>query len=78
MSESVAERNDPMGSNLTYLKDSNSNYQTMDYDYNDRNSTDKMDYVNPFTVPAVRITFIFLYSLVFACCFFGEFYQICN
>ncbi len=45
----------------------------MDFDYGDLNSTNEhMDYVNPLNVPAVRVTFIFLYSLVFASCFVGE------
>ena len=76
MSESVGEKEDPVNSNLTYVTtgmNGYSNYQTMDYDSEDMNSTNETDYVNPFTVPAVRIIFIFLYSLVFACCFVGKF-----
>ena len=44
----------------------------LDYGFSDLNKTDQLDYDNPFNVPAVRITFILLYSLVFACCFFGK------
>ena len=76
MSESVSEKEDPVNGNLTYVTtgmNAYSNYQTIDYDSEYMNRTNETDYVNPFTVPAVRIIFIFLYSLVFACCFFGKF-----
>ena len=44
-----------------------------DYLYMDGiNSTQEEAYDNPLDLPAVRIIFILLYSIVFACCFFGE------
>ncbi len=47
-----------------------------DYLYMDGiNGTEGEIYDNPFDLPAVRIIFILLYCIVFACCFFGEYFQ---
>ncbi len=35
-------------------------------------ANNSVDYANPFNVVAVRVTFIFLYVFVFACCFLGK------
>ena len=35
-------------------------------------------YINPFDIPHIRGIFIFLYSVVFACCFIGEYTIIVN
>ena len=78
MSETVAGSEDPINSNLTNMSEETEDSYAltynheMDYGFNEFNKTDQLDYDNPFNVPAVRITFIFLYSLVFACCFFGK------
>ena len=78
MSETVEGRENSINSNLTNKpKETEDPYaftynREMDYGFNEFNKTDQLDYDNPFNVPAVRIIFIFLYSLVFACCFFGK------
>ena len=42
------------------------------YDYAAADFPDP-EYVHPFHVPRIKAVFICLYSVVFACCFFGEF-----
>ena len=41
---------------------------TCDYDY-----AGGLEYNNPFDLLSIRIIFILLYGLVFACCFIGEY-----
>ena len=49
----------------------------MDYSYGDyENYGEDEEYVHPFHIPHIRGIFIFLYSVVFGCCFFGEYMTI--
>ncbi len=45
----------------------------LDYSSYDYEQYEDEEYVHPFHIPHIKGIFIFLYSVVFACCFFGEY-----